>query len=148
MVEQLMPHELRHPESTARVSRRRLNPDAFEGPLAQDATVGHAVERHSARQAEVEGTHLTGHWFNRAEEWEARRRGEKFDKYDYATEYQVEFAPTELKKLLSFVHSLEAESPHISFQRITFTNRVSKKSESRDVWTSDIDLSAYASAKP
>ncbi len=46
---------------------------------------------HCARPL-VEGGHLTGHWFNRTEEWKARRRGEKFEKYDYATEYRVEFA--------------------------------------------------------
>ena len=47
---------------------------------------------HAARPL-LEGGHLSGHWFNRTEEWKARRRGETFQKYDYATEYRVEFAP-------------------------------------------------------
>ena len=45
---------------------------------------------HAARPLAT-GGHLQGHWFNRTEEYEARRRGEDFQKYDYATLYRVEF---------------------------------------------------------
>ncbi len=41
----------------------------------------------------VDGETPEGTWFNRTEEYEARRRGEKFEKYDYATKYQVELQP-------------------------------------------------------
>ena len=46
---------------------------------------------HAARPL-AEGGHLEGYWFNRSEEYEARRRGEDYQKYDYATLYRVEFA--------------------------------------------------------
>ncbi len=31
-----------------------------------------------------------GHSFNRTKEWKVRRRGEEFQKYDYATRYELE----------------------------------------------------------
>jgi len=36
---------------------------------------------------------LVGHWLNRTKEWVARRRGEDFGKYDYATRYEIELQP-------------------------------------------------------
>ena len=33
---------------------------------------------------------LAGYWFNRTKEWAARRRGEDFGKYNYATKYEIE----------------------------------------------------------
>jgi hypothetical protein len=41
----------------------------------------------------VTGESLEGTWFNRSEEYEATRRGEEFEKYDYATRYLIEFQP-------------------------------------------------------
>jgi len=32
---------------------------------------------------------LVGMWFNRTKEWTARRRGEDFGRYDYATRYEI-----------------------------------------------------------
>ena len=46
---------------------------------------------HAARPLAT-GGHLTGHWFNRTEEYKAQRRGQVLDKYDYATLYSVEFS--------------------------------------------------------
>ena len=36
---------------------------------------------------------LTGYWFNQTKEWAARRRGEEFGRYDYATRYEIEVQP-------------------------------------------------------
>lgn len=36
---------------------------------------------------------LVGVWFNQTKEWAARRRGERFGKYDYATRYEIEVQP-------------------------------------------------------
>jgi hypothetical protein len=47
----------------------------------------------NAAKALVYDELLEGTWFNRTEEYEATRRGEEFEKYDYATKYQVELAP-------------------------------------------------------
>jgi len=47
---------------------------------------------HAARPL-VEGGYLEGTWFNRTKEWAARRRGEKYELYDYATKYRVGFEP-------------------------------------------------------
>jgi len=47
---------------------------------------------HSA-QARLRGEPLTGHWFSRKDEYAARRRGEDFDPFDYATEETVELSP-------------------------------------------------------
>jgi len=47
---------------------------------------------HAARPL-VEGGYLEGTWFNRTKEWAARRRGEKYERYDYATKYRVGFEP-------------------------------------------------------
>ena len=46
-----------------------------------------------AAHALVEGEPLEGYWFNRTKEWAARRRGEDFGAYDYATRYEVELEP-------------------------------------------------------
>lgn len=52
----------------------------------------------------VDGKPLEGFWFSRTEEYEARRRGETFEKYDYATKYSVE-----LQKLPAFRHLSDEE---------------------------------------
>ncbi len=44
-------------------------------------------------KALLEDEPLSGYWFNRSEEWEARRRGETYEKYDYATRYEIELQP-------------------------------------------------------
>ena len=41
----------------------------------------------------VHGEKLEGVWFNRTKEWAARNRGVNFGTYDFATRYQVGFAP-------------------------------------------------------
>lgn len=46
---------------------------------------------HSASQL-ITGTSHEGYWFHWAKEWAARRRGESFDPYDYATRYRVDLA--------------------------------------------------------
>src|SRR5262245_6252241 len=43
-------------------------------------------------RALLDGEPLVGYWFNRSQEYAARRRGEDFDRYDYATEETVEFS--------------------------------------------------------
>ena len=53
LLEQLMPDEQRRAQRAAGVARGRLNPDVLERPLAQDAAVADAVERHAAGQAQV-----------------------------------------------------------------------------------------------
>jgi hypothetical protein len=47
----------------------------------------------NAARALVHGEALTGYWYHRAKEWQARRRGESFEKHDYATRYEVELQP-------------------------------------------------------
>ena len=39
------------------------------------------------------GEPLRGTWFDRTAKWDARRRGEDPEKYDYATRFEVELAP-------------------------------------------------------
>ena len=43
----------------------------------------------NAAKALVHDEPLVGHWFNRTKEWEARRRGRHFEKYDFATRYEI-----------------------------------------------------------
>ena len=47
---------------------------------------------------------LVGHWFNRTKEFYARRKGIQFDKYDYATRYEIR-----LKRLPAFADDSEEE---------------------------------------
>ena len=44
----------------ARVSRRRLNPESAELAVAQDLPVGHAIQCHAARHAEIARPGLLG----------------------------------------------------------------------------------------
>ena len=67
MAEQLMPDEERHPQRAARVARRRLNPDVVERSLPQDPSIGDAVQRDAARQAEVPHAGLRVHMACRPE---------------------------------------------------------------------------------
>ena len=55
---------------------------------------------HCAR-ALITGEPLVGHWFNRTKEWAARRRGEEYGTYDYATRYEVPLAPLPAYRHLS-----------------------------------------------
>ncbi len=48
-------------------------------------------------RALLHGEPLVGYWFNRTQEYYARRKGIKFDKYDFATRYEIE-----LKRLPAF----------------------------------------------
>jgi hypothetical protein len=48
---------------------------------------GHCV------RALLDGEPLKGCWFGRSQEYAARRRGEDFERYDYATEETVELSP-------------------------------------------------------
>ena len=41
----------------------------------------------------VDGTRLRGNWFDRTKEYEARRRGEKPHKHEFATVYEIALAP-------------------------------------------------------
>jgi hypothetical protein len=41
----------------------------------------------------VTGESLKGYWFNRSAEWVARNQGKEVGHYDFATEYEVGFAP-------------------------------------------------------
>ena len=47
----------------------------------------------NAARALIHGEPVVGYWFNRTKEWKARRRGEDFQKYDYATRYELELQP-------------------------------------------------------
>ncbi len=47
---------------------------------------------HSAR-ALMTGEPIVGYWMNRTKEWAARRRGEDFGVYDYATRYEIPLVP-------------------------------------------------------
>jgi len=47
----------------------------------------------NAARALAHGEPVVGYWFNRTKEWHARRRGENFQKYDYATRYEIELQP-------------------------------------------------------
>ena len=44
-------------------------------------------------KALIHGERLEGFWWNRTKEWAARRRGLEFGTYDFATRYEVGFAP-------------------------------------------------------
>jgi hypothetical protein len=55
---------------------------------------------HSVR-ALLHGEPLIGYWFDRSQEYAARRRGETFDRYRYATEERVELSPLPCWKDLS-----------------------------------------------
>ncbi len=55
---------------------------------------------HCAR-ALLDGEPLTGYWFDRSQEFTARRRGEDFDRYQYATEETVHLSPLPCWKHLS-----------------------------------------------
>ncbi len=79
------------PEEKAQVAR-------LEYCLAQGCKE-HLVERtrdwpgvHCVR-ALLDGEPLKGYWFNRSQEYAARRRGKTFERYDYATEETVELSP-------------------------------------------------------
>ena len=41
----------------------------------------------------TEGVRATGIWFNRTKEYDARRRKERFERYQYAVRYPIELAP-------------------------------------------------------
>jgi REP element-mobilizing transposase RayT len=66
---------------------------------------------------------LKGTWFDRTAEYKARLRGEKFSKYDYATEYEVPISPLpcwadvpedELRsKIQSLITEIEATTKEI-----------------------------------
>ncbi len=49
----LVPGDQRRAQRTAGIAGRRLDPDVLERPFAQDAAIGHAVERDAAGQAQV-----------------------------------------------------------------------------------------------
>ena len=53
VAQQLVPDEQRRAERAAGVAGGRLDPDVLERPLAQDAAVADAVQRHAAGQAQV-----------------------------------------------------------------------------------------------
>jgi len=46
-----------------------------------------------AVRAILDGEPLTGYWFNRSQEYAARRRGEVFDRLRYAEKVTVELSP-------------------------------------------------------
>ena len=48
----MVPHQQGRPEGSARIARRRLNPDFLERSLAAQPPVRHAIERHAARHGE------------------------------------------------------------------------------------------------
>ena len=48
-----MPGEQRRAQSAAGIARGRLNPNLVESAFAQNPSVGDAIQRHAARQAEV-----------------------------------------------------------------------------------------------
>ena len=50
-----MPDQQGDSQGTAGISRSRLDPDLLKRSLAGDAAVGHAVQGHAARQAEIPG---------------------------------------------------------------------------------------------
>jgi len=47
----------------------------------------------NAARALLHGEPLDGVWFNRTKEYYARRKGIDFDKYDYATRYEIDLKP-------------------------------------------------------
>ena len=47
----------------------------------------------TSARATAEGFALTGWWFDRTKESEARARGERFSKHKYATKYRIDFTP-------------------------------------------------------
>lgn len=73
---------------------------------------------HSAA-ATISGDLLEGYWFHRSKEWHARNQGKDYDAYDFATKYQVGFAPLPAfrhlsaeeyqKRVKELVHEIEEE---------------------------------------
>src|SRR5215475_16222559 len=75
--EKLVPGRKRGPDRAAGIACRRLHPDVREGAVTQDLAVGDAIERHTARQAEIVEAmlalerarqpqhHLLGHFLDR-----------------------------------------------------------------------------------
>ena len=65
LVEQLMPHEQSGPQGPSGVARRGLDPDIFERAFPEQPTIGHAIQGHTAGQAEPPLTcvimHVPGH---------------------------------------------------------------------------------------
>ena len=53
---------------------------------------------HCAR-ALMTGEPIVGYWINRTKEWAARRRGEDFGVYDYATRYEIPLVPLPCRHL-------------------------------------------------
>lgn len=72
----------------------------------KDGLVAHVLEwpGASAARALVHGEPLVGYWFNRTKEFYARRKGIHFDKYDFATRYEIT-----LKRLPAFEDYTEEE---------------------------------------
>ncbi len=60
LAEILVPDRQRRAERTARITRRRLDPDLLEDSLARDLAVGHTVQRHAACQAKLALARLCG----------------------------------------------------------------------------------------
>jgi hypothetical protein len=79
------------PEEAAQIERFRyvLSNGCKEGLVARPQDWPGV---HSAR-ALVKGAALTGTWFDRAQEYAARRRGEKFDRLRYATTETLYLSP-------------------------------------------------------
>jgi hypothetical protein len=71
-------------------------------------------------RALLDGEPLVGYWFDRSREYAARRRGETFDRYRYATEETVELSPlpcwqhlseeTYQKRVAGLVDEIEEEA--------------------------------------
>ena len=53
IVEELVPDEERHAEGAARIARRRLDPDPFEGTVAKQASIGQVVQGQAARETHI-----------------------------------------------------------------------------------------------
>src|SRR5207244_8883178 len=51
--QQLMPDKEGSAQRAARVPRRRLNPDRFEGSLTQESSAGHTVQCHAAGEYQI-----------------------------------------------------------------------------------------------
>src|SRR5689334_20948875 len=56
----LMPGQQRGTQRSAGVSSRRLNPNVIKETVPQDPSIGHAVQRHAAREAEIPHPRLFG----------------------------------------------------------------------------------------
>jgi hypothetical protein len=71
-------------------------------------------------QALIEGKPLQGSWFNRSQEYAARRQGKDFGRYDYANEETVVFDPLpcwshlpaeeQRRRVAALVHEIEGET--------------------------------------